>query len=111
MREERRILTCAVAGFFLLTGCELAFAATNDAGTEGGADNSSSTALAEITVTEQKRSENLQDVPISVTVITSTSLEKNHAQIDPTGLELYIGASQMAQIIETFMDRQAAEHA
>src|SRR5260370_31144970 len=59
----------------------LAGAPTVHAATEGEA-----TTLEEVVVTAQKRTENLQDVPVSIEVLSGAKLE----QLDVTGLDGYV---------------------
>jgi len=64
----------------------------------GGAVHAQSTgsgALEEIVVTAQKRSENLQDVPIAVSVVTGTQLEKIGV-LDIVGLKAAVPALNLA---------------
>jgi len=72
----RRIALGAACGAFMMTG-------SSRADTDVGSDVQSGaaggdTALQEITVTAQRRSENLQKVPISITVLSSNDLEKQN---------------------------------
>jgi iron complex outermembrane receptor protein len=67
-----RYSTCAVTWMALLAGTHSAWSQT----AEGSAPaNSSNLALEEIVVTAQRRADNLQDVPVSVTSISASQLK------------------------------------
>jgi iron complex outermembrane recepter protein len=72
----RRIALSVACGTIVLAG-------TSKAGSEAGSDadlatGANDSALQEITVTAQRRSENLQKVPISITVLSSNDLAKQN---------------------------------
>jgi iron complex outermembrane receptor protein len=79
----RRLLLGASA----LAGSGLALAAVPAQAQTAAASDASGTSIAEIVVTAQRREERLQDVPISVTAITSAQLAMEHVD-DASRLEL-----------------------
>lgn len=87
-------------GMLPITG----FAQTVDAAEEGTED--SARTLGQITVTAQRRSENLQDVPVSVTALTADQLDKRQisdvndlqAQIPNVVISTGTGTSSSARI-------------
>ncbi|HEV2230324.1 MAG TPA: TonB-dependent receptor [Steroidobacteraceae bacterium] len=75
-RRHRSQVSCAVAA--ILGGASLAaHAQVQPAPATGGtASETSSGALAEITVTAQRRTENIQDVPIAIQALTAQTLQQ-----------------------------------
>jgi iron complex outermembrane receptor protein len=71
MRYTSRVSLCAATAIFALTASQCAFAA-DDVATGGEASSQSD----EIIVTAQKRSESVQDVPATVTVIGGQRLDR-----------------------------------
>ncbi len=75
-RKRRSQISYAVAA--ILGGTSLAATAQTAPATSGGAAASepASDAIAEITVTAQRRTENIQDVPISIQALTASTLQQ-----------------------------------
>ena len=75
-RQRRSQISYAVAA--ILGGTSLAAVAQTAPATSSGAAASepSSDAIAEITVTAQRRTENIQDVPISIQALTASTLQQ-----------------------------------
>src|SRR5579863_1795372 len=72
---HRSQISCAVAA--ILGGASLgAQAQEQPAGSGAAPSETSGNALAEITVTAQRRTENIQDVPISIQALTAQTLEQ-----------------------------------
>jgi iron complex outermembrane receptor protein len=72
---HRSRISCAVAA--ILGGASLgAQAQEQPAGTGAAPSETSGNALAEITVTAQRRTENIQDVPISIQALTAQTLQQ-----------------------------------
>lgn len=79
MRYHRnKLFSCSCLAFGLATFGNSASAQT--AASEGGAEQQSSIGIPEIIVTAQKRSENLQEVPIAITAVTSAALDQAGVQ-------------------------------
>jgi len=64
---------CMMAGFLFAPA--MAMAQTGPQGQQDGPKTTSETALSDIIVTAQKRSENLQNVPVAVTAISGDALQ------------------------------------
>jgi iron complex outermembrane recepter protein len=71
---QRRAASCALAGINILAISAHAQTSVSGAPQNVGADAASSPILEEVTVTAQKRRENLEDVPIAVTVLSGPQL-------------------------------------
>jgi iron complex outermembrane receptor protein len=71
----RRLPLASAVSAILAGGAPLAHAATDTAAAPSEADTGT---LAEVVVTAQKRTENLQDVPISIEVLDSVKLDQLH---------------------------------
>ena len=84
MRTTLRILLCASAAFAAPVVLSTpALAQSSDAGTEVG----------ELVVTAQKRSENLQDVPASISAVTGATLEERGIT-QPSDLQFVVPSMQ-----------------
>jgi iron complex outermembrane recepter protein len=83
LMKTRRVRSacCALLASGILLACSVddAFALTADSSASADAG----TALAEVIVTAQKRAEDVREVPTSISVLSSTTLEQSHI----TGLE------------------------
>lgn len=87
-RSSRRLFCgIAMAGFAGMPGIATADAAADNGATDNGG-------LETIIVTAQKRAENLQNVPISITAVTAQSIEQAHT----VSLEALSGAIPDVQI-------------
>ena len=70
--------TSFVALALALTASQHAAAAVVADATASSADDAASVGLEEVIVTAQKRSENLQDTPIAISVLSATAVENRH---------------------------------
>ena len=76
LRTPALVRTALIVGMSLGAGVVLA----DTADTAGAADNGNIGGIEEITVTAQRRSERLQDVPIAITALTADDLSRNDIQ-------------------------------
>jgi len=74
VRTHRSQISCAVAA--IIGGASFAAHAQEQPAGGAQASETSSNALAEITVTAQRRTENIQDVPISIQALTAQALQQ-----------------------------------
>ena len=89
MRTTLRILLCASAAFAAPVVLSTpALAQSSDAGTEVG----------ELVVTAQKRSENLQDVPASISAVTGATLEERGIT-QPSDLQFVVPSMQAGRLL------------
>jgi iron complex outermembrane receptor protein len=74
------LLSTAVLGLSPLVLCTKGFAQTSAASAPSSVDLETKTSLEEIIVTAQRKEENLQTVPMVVTVVSQQKLEQNNVQ-------------------------------
>jgi outer membrane receptor protein involved in Fe transport len=72
-------LCCAIAAILGGSSAGIAYSASGSDTTDSGA-TSATDSLAEITVTAQRRTENIQDVPISIQALTGQALQQLNVQ-------------------------------